>query len=71
VFALLNNVRLAKGGKPLGFLNLFIYQNAAAFQDVTAGDNKQRGKYGFDALKGWDPATGVGTPDYAALAKLV
>ena len=26
IFAKLNEVRLAKGGKPLGFLNPFIYQ---------------------------------------------
>lgn len=71
VFALLNNVRLTAGGKPLGFLNPFIYQNAAAFQDVTSGDNRGSGKHGFTAVKGWDPATGVGTPNYDALSKLV
>jgi tripeptidyl-peptidase-1 len=71
VFALLNNLRLAKGGKPLGFLNPFIYQNAAAFQDVTSGINSGAGKHGFQAVKGWDPATGVGTPDYEALSKVV
>jgi tripeptidyl-peptidase-1 len=71
VFALLNNVRLAKGGKPLGFLNPFIYQNAAAFQDVTSGDNRGKGKHGFAAVKGWDPATGVGTPNYDNLVKVI
>jgi tripeptidyl-peptidase-1 len=71
VFARLNDVRLAKGGKPLGFLNPFIYQNAAGFNDVTAGDNKDKGKYGFEAVKGWDPATGMGSPNFAKLAKLV
>lgn len=35
VFAKLNEVRLAKGGAPLGFLNPFIYKNAAGFNDVT------------------------------------
>ena len=24
-------------------------------------------KYGFDCTKGWDPATGVGTPDFGKL----
>eukprot|EP00937_MAST-01D_sp_MAST-1D-sp2_P005366 g5366.t1 len=72
VFAKLNELRLAKGGKPLGFLNPFIYQNAAAFNDVTQGSNPgvQKGK-GFPAVKGWDAATGVGTPNFAALAKVV
>lgn len=27
--------------------------------------------HGFTAIKGWDPATGWGTPDYAQLVKLV
>jgi tripeptidyl-peptidase-1 len=71
VFAKLNDVRLAKGGKPLGFLNPFIYQNAAAFNDVTQGSNPANGKYGFTAVKGWDAATGMGTPNFAALSKLV
>ena len=35
----LNEARLAKGGKPLGFLNPWIYQNAAGFNDVTLGSN--------------------------------
>ena len=26
---------------------------------------------GFRAIPGWDPATGVGTPNFAALAKVV
>ena len=71
VFAKLNDLRLSKGGKPLGFLNPFIYQNADAFNDVTQGVNKANGKYGFTAVKGWDAATGVGTPNFAALSKLV
>ena len=37
--SLLNEARLNKGGKPLGFLNPFLYQNAAAFTDVTEGTN--------------------------------
>ena len=29
------------------------------------------GGKGFDAIKGWDPVTGLGTPNYAAMAKAV
>ena len=36
--------RLAKGGKPLGFLNPWIYKNAAAFNDVTHGVNDEGSK---------------------------
>jgi tripeptidyl-peptidase-1 len=71
VFAKLNDVRIRGGKAPLGFLNPFIYQNAAAFNDVTTGCNKANGKYGFTASNGWDPATGVGTPNFAALSKLM
>ena len=35
VFAQLNDLRLASGKPPLGFLNPFIYRNSDAFYDVT------------------------------------
>merc|ERR1712194_812313 len=71
VFALLNGLRASNGKPPLGFLNPFIYQNPTAFQDVTSGVNGGGRKYGFKAVKGWDAATGWGTPNYAALSKLI
>lgn len=67
VFALLNDARLAKGGKPLGFLNPFIYQNGDAFNDVSEGMNHGASKVGFTAIKGWDAATGWGTPNAGKL----
>lgn len=69
VFAKLNGLRLKAGKSPMGFLNPFIYQNPSAFQDVTSGTNYASRKYGFTAVKGWDPVTGFGTPDFEALAK--
>jgi tripeptidyl-peptidase-1 len=71
VFALLNGLRASQNKSPLGFLNPFIYQNAAAFQDVTSGCNGGGKKYCFKAIKGWDASTGLGTPNYEALAKVV
>jgi tripeptidyl-peptidase-1 len=71
VFGLLNNVRLAAGKPPLGFLNPFIYQNGAAFNDVTSGKNNAGSGNGFTAVKGWDAATGFGTPDYEKLLAAV
>jgi len=71
VFALLNNERLAAGKAPMGFLNPFIYQNAAAFNDVTSGKNNAGLGNGFTAIKGWDAATGFGTPDYSKLVAAV
>jgi len=72
VFALLNGLRLSAGKAPLGFLNPFIYQNPTAFNDVTSGVNDYFSKgFGFKAIKGWDAATGLGTPDYEALSRVV
>jgi len=71
VFARLNGVRLAAGKPPMGFLNPFIYQNPSGFQDVLSGTNGAGRTYGFTAVKGWDAATGFGTPDFEALSKLV
>merc|ERR1719238_2667949 len=71
VFARLNGLRLSAGKSPMGFLNPFIYKNPGGFQDVTLGSNPEHGKYGFPAIAGWDAATGMGTPDYEALSKLI
>ena len=51
-------------GKPLGFLNPKLYQIAGVqpFHDITSGNN---GAYA--ARAGWDPCTGLGTPDGAQL----
>ena len=74
IVAMLNDHRLAKGGKPLGFLNNWIYETAAkdptAFFDVTKGTNADGCCFtGFTAAPGWDPATGVGTPNFKELLK--
>lgn len=69
IFAKLNGERLAAGKPAMGFLNPFIYKNPSAFNDVTQGTNGAGKKYGFTAVKGWDAATGFGTPNYEALSK--
>jgi len=74
VFGLLNDVRLQAGKPTLGFLNPFIYQNKAAFNDVTTGSSSGGCGFpgdGWPAAKGWDAVTGVGTPNYAKLAAAV
>jgi kumamolisin len=48
-------------GKPIGFLNPLIYAQAveaSGFHDITQGDNGA-----FSAGPGWDPCTGLGSPD--------
>ena len=67
LFGQLNNVRLNAGMPAMGFVNPFIYQNMDCFFDVVKGVNDGGFNWGFAATEGWDPATGVGTPDYAKL----
>jgi len=68
VIGKLNELRLGAGKPPMGFVNPFLYANPSAFHDVVLGENKGAGKFGFTAAPGWDPATGLGTPDYGKLA---
>jgi tripeptidyl-peptidase-1 len=70
--ALLNDVR-ARAGKPtLGFLNpLFYAAPARAFNDVKMGSNPGCDTDGFVATAGWDPVSGLGTPNFALLAEYV
>ena len=67
IVAKLNEARLAAKKPPMGFLNPFIYKNPDAFMDVTSGMNNGAGKVGFSAIKGWDAATGLGTPIFPKL----
>jgi len=81
VIALLNQASIANSGKPLGFLNPFLYQAFAAnplnFNDITIGDNKCTESgcgascQGFLAAPGWDPVSGLGSPNYANLLAYV
>jgi len=77
----LNDISIAKTGKPLGFMNQLLYQmqaeHPAAFTDVLKGDNKCTESgcastcKGFEATKGWDPVTGLGTPVYSEIEQYV
>ncbi|CDO76407.1 hypothetical protein BN946_scf184937.g21 [Trametes cinnabarina] len=68
IVALLNDLLAAEGKKPLGFLNPFLYSTAAsAFTDIVSGNNPGCNTNGFPARPGWDPVTGLGTPNFAAL----
>ncbi|RPD54225.1 family S53 protease-like protein [Lentinus tigrinus ALCF2SS1-7] len=72
VVALLNDARLNAGLPSLGFLNPLLYsQGAAALNDVTSGSNPGCGPVGFPAVEGWDPVTGLGSPDFDKLLALV
>jgi kumamolisin len=61
--ALIARLNQAKG-KNLGFVNPSFYANPGMFNDVTVGNNGIKNTInGYDAVRGWDPCTGLGTPD--------
>ncbi|KAH8081328.1 peptidase S8/S53 domain-containing protein [Cristinia sonorae] len=65
----INDARIAIGKRPIGFINPTIYSAkfAGAWNDVTSGTNPGCGTPGFAATPGWDPVTGLGTPNFAKL----
>ncbi|KAJ7788662.1 family S53 protease-like protein [Mycena olivaceomarginata] len=73
IIALLNDGLVAAGKPTLGFLNPLLYSAAgrAALNDIKTGNNPGCNTNGFPATTGWDPVTGLGTPNFAALKAAV
>ncbi|EJF62249.1 tripeptidyl peptidase A [Dichomitus squalens] len=75
IVSLLNSARISKGLPSLGFLNPLIYAlqatDPSVFNDITTGNNPGCGTPGFNATEGWDPVTGVGTPNFGKLKDIV
>ncbi|RMJ22396.1 Tripeptidyl-peptidase [Aspergillus sp. HF37] len=78
VVALLNDARLRGGMSPLGFLNPLFYGKAkSGLNDIVGGSSKGClhqdiiPPAGWNVTEGWDPVTGLGTPDFARLRDLV
>ena len=76
---LVNEERIAAGKSTVGFVNPVLYQHPEIFNDVTVGNNAacwnpdptaDNTVSGFEASKGWDPVTGLGTPDFEKLLAL-
>lgn len=67
IINLINEQRLLVGKSTVGFLNPALYNNPQAFTDITTGSNPGCGVNGFDAVEGWDPVTGLGTPKFEEL----
>ncbi|KAH8983973.1 subtilisin-like protein [Lactarius hatsudake] len=70
IISLLNDYRLSQGKPPLGFLNPWLYGAAGdlnGFNDIVSGSNPGCNTDGFSAIVGWDPVTGLGTPDFVRL----
>ncbi|KAF2185998.1 subtilisin-like protein, partial [Zopfia rhizophila CBS 207.26] len=81
--ALVNGARISNGQRPLGFLNPFLYgQGRVGLNDISTGysvgcnglERNGRPIVGhiidgakWHATNGWDPATGLGTPNVTRL----
>ncbi|KAF8266337.1 peptidase S8/S53 domain-containing protein [Lactarius quietus] len=60
------------GKPPLGFLNPWLYGGGlAGLNDITSGSNPGCGTNGFPAIVEWDPVTGLGTPNFEKLLRIV
>jgi tripeptidyl-peptidase-1 len=70
IITLINEERINAGKKPVGFINPVLYANPSALNDITKGNNPGCGTNGFSAVRGWDPLTGLGTPNYPKLLKI-
>ncbi|KAG0144533.1 hypothetical protein CROQUDRAFT_659859 [Cronartium quercuum f. sp. fusiforme G11] len=68
VISLLNDYNLSNGGRSLGYLNPWLYATGRkGLNDITSGNSAGCDTKGFPAGKGWDPVTGLGTPDFKRL----
>ncbi|CAK7204234.1 hypothetical protein SEUCBS139899_006989 [Sporothrix eucalyptigena] len=70
VLTLINEARLAQGKSTVGFVNPVLYKHSEVFNDITSGSNPGCGTSGFPAAEGWDPVTGLGSPNYPKLLAL-
>ncbi|KAH8886793.1 Pro-kumamolisin [Thozetella sp. PMI_491] len=70
IINLINEKRIEAGKSPVGFINPALYANPQVLNDVTNGKNPGCGTNGFEAVPGWDPVTGLGTPNYPQMEKL-
>ncbi|CAK7264273.1 hypothetical protein SEPCBS119000_000904 [Sporothrix epigloea] len=70
VLTLINEHRLANGMRTLGFVTPALYAYPEVLNDVTVGSNPGCGSPGFTAGKGWDPVSGLGTPNFPKMLDL-
>lgn len=73
IVALLNDYQISQGKNKLGFMNPLLYNmyrdNPSIFNDIKEGNNWCtetmccNSTYGYEAWSGWDPVTGLGTPN--------
>ena len=72
----INAARMALGKGSVGWVTPALYGNAAAFvNDIVSGNNKCSASapcctQGYDAVPGWDPASGLGSVNYGKMQDL-
>ncbi|KAH9060317.1 subtilisin-like protein [Lactarius deliciosus] len=72
IISLLNDWLVLTGQPPLGFLNPWLYgRGLRGLNDITEGSNPGCGTDGFTAIVGWDPVTGLGTPNFRKMLGLL
>ncbi|RMZ85330.1 hypothetical protein DV737_g786, partial [Chaetothyriales sp. CBS 132003] len=84
IIANLNAIRVSFGLSPMGFLNPFLYgqgrvgltdipiggsTGCQGFSDISGLSGKFVAYAGWNATVGWDPVTGLGTPNFPKLAE--
>jgi tripeptidyl-peptidase-1 len=67
---MVNSARLSAGKGPIGFINPTLYDHPDILNDITMGGNQGCGTPGFQAVPGWDPVTGLGTPNFPKMLEL-
>ncbi len=73
LLARINQGLVKKGKSRVGFLNPLLYESSIAkggvFADIVSGNNDNTGTLGgrYTAGPGWDPASGLGSPNGATL----
>ena len=71
ILSLVSDSLIAAGKPPLGFLNPWLYAvGHEGFRDVVQGSALGCHVEGFEAVEGWDPVTGFGTPWFPKLREL-
>ncbi len=70
VVTLLNEERTQRGKGPIGFINPTLYEHPYVLNDIVNGSNPNCGSSGFTTAPGWDPVTGLGTPNYDKMRQL-
>ncbi|KAH7903358.1 peptidase S8/S53 domain-containing protein, partial [Hygrophoropsis aurantiaca] len=69
MLTMVNDARIALGKSTIGFINPVIYASnfTGSFHDITNGTNQGCGTDGYSSATGWDPVTGLGTPNFPVM----